>query len=503
MTSDHLPPPDDQEPHLVDDAQPAGDPASSWMPGREEPTVDAEIIDAPAPAAETEPAAATLPGGGHMWPPPPPGTDTGWAGRVSGWGPPPAPAPPRKRRGLPVVLAAGLIAAAAAAGVGIGHTVWGSPSIKAASSTTVPSGGSGANSGGASPYVQNPYGQDPFGNGESPLGNGGSGSTGSGSTGAGGPSDVSSIAGKIDGALVDINVKFNYQSSGGAGTGIVLTSNGEILTNNHVVDGATSISVTDVGNGNTYSATVVGYDPVHDIAVLQLQNASGLQTARLADSAKVAVGDQVVAVGNAGGQGGTPSAAGGAVTAINQAITASDELTGTSEQLTNLIQTNADVQSGDSGGALVNSQGQVVGMDTASNSNYSLTSSTQGFAIPINQAIATVNAIEAGQGSSDVHVGATAFLGVLLSSGNSGAFGGSTAQGAQISSVVSGGPAAAAGLTQGDTITSFDNHTVTSLSTISKALITHHPGDRVQIGWVDSSGQSHTATVTLASGPPA
>ena len=438
-----------------------------------------------------------------MWPPPPPGPYSGgWSGPVPGWGPPPAPAPPpRKRRGLPVAIAAGLVAAAAGAGLGIGHTVWGTSTLKATVGTTVPSGGSSGNNNGQNPYLQNPYGQTPFGNGSNGIGSGSSG-TGSGSTGAGGPSDVSSIAGKIDPALVDINVKFNYQSSGGAGTGIVLTSDGEVLTNNHVINGATSISVTDVGNGKTYSATVVGYDPVHDMAVLQLENASGLQTASLADSSKVSVGDQVVAVGNAGGQGGTPSAAGGAVTALNQAITASDELTGTAEQLTNLIQTNANVQSGDSGGALVNKDGQVIGMDTASNSNYSLASSTQGFAIPINQAMATVNAIVAGQGSSDIHVGATGFLGVLLASG-SNAFNGSSSQGAQISSVVSGGPAAAAGLTQGDTITSFDNQTVTSLSTISKAMITHHPGDRVEIGWVDSSGQSHTATVTLASGPAA
>ena len=146
---------------------------------------------------------------------------------------------------------------------------------------------------------------------------------------------------------------------------MVLSSDGKVLTNNHVISGATSISVTDIGNGKTYSAKVVGYDRTHDVAVLQLQNASGLQTTPLGDSSKVSVGDSVVGVGNAGGVGGTPSAAAGTVTALNQTITASDDGNGTSEQLSGLIQVNADIQPGDSGGSLVNSQGQVVGIDTA------------------------------------------------------------------------------------------------------------------------------------------
>ena len=107
-----------------------------------------------------------------------------------------------------------------------------------------------------------------------------------------------------------------------------------ILTNNHVIDGATTISVTDVGNHKTYTASVVGYDRTGDIAVLQLHNASGLQTANLANSSSVSVGEDVVGIGNAGGTGGTPSAAGGTVTALGKSITASDEGDGSSEQLT-------------------------------------------------------------------------------------------------------------------------------------------------------------------------
>jgi len=123
--------------------------------------------------------------------------------------------------------------------------------------------------------------------------------------------------------------------------------------------------VTDVGNNKTYTASVVGYDRTKDVAVLQLHNASGLTTATLGNSSNASVGEDVVGIGNAGGTGGTPSAVGGTVTALNQSITASDDGDGTSEQLSGLIETNADIQPGDSGGSLVNTSGDVIGMDTA------------------------------------------------------------------------------------------------------------------------------------------
>jgi S1-C subfamily serine protease len=319
---------------------------------------------------------------------------------------------------------------------------------------------------------------------------------------------VASIAAKVNPALVDINSTFSYQQAAGAGTGIVLTSTGEILTNNHVVNGATKISVTDIGNGKTYSASVVGYDSSHDIAVIQLQGASGLTTAKFADSSKLAVGESVVAIGNAGGAGGTPTSAGGSITALHQAITANDDLDGTAEQLSGLIEVNADVQPGDSGGSLVNNSGEVIGIDTAgSASSYSLSSDSQGFAIPIDQALATAAAIEAGQGSTVIHVGPTAFLGVLIASsgesGSDGDFGGSTTSGAELSGVVSGAPAASAGLVAGDVITSFDGQAVGTATALSHIIVTLHPGDKVEIGWLDAGGQSHTATVVLATGPPA
>jgi S1-C subfamily serine protease len=345
------------------------------------------------------------------------------------------------------------------------------------------------------------------------------------------------IASRVDPGLVDVTSTLGYQGATAKGTGIVLTSNGEVLTNNHVVNGATSVSVTDIGNGKTYKATVVGYDQSHDVAVLQLSGASGLTTATTGNSSTVKVGDDVVGLGNAGGAGGTPSVAAGTVTALNQSITASDEGSGSSEQLSGLIQTNANIQPGDSGGPLVNSYGQIIGMDTAASSsgspvgngsggsgngfggfgsgfggsdngsgsgsdngssNSGQASSTQGFAIPIDTALSIASQIEAGQASSTVHIGATAFLGLEIASSDQ-----QDSSGVALAGAASGTPAAAAGLGQGDVITSLGGQSVSTGTDIQNILVGHHPGDTISIGWTDSSGQSHTATVTLASGPTA
>ena len=347
------------------------------------------------------------------------------------------------------------------------------------------------------------------------------------------PLSASQIAQRVDPALVDVVSTEGDQGATAAGTGIVLTSNGTVLTNNHVIRGATSIKVTDVGNGRTYTAKVVGYDASRDVAVIQLQNASGLTTANLGDSSSVQAGDAVTALGNAGGKGGTPSVATGAVTALNQSITASDEGSGVnSEQLTGLIETNADIQPGDSGGALVNSFGQVIGMNTAASSgtqfqSESGQSAAQAYAIPIDNAETIAKQVEAGQGSSTVHIGATAFLGIETDgsnsgsgsgsgSGDSGGFGGfggqgdgsgtngsGTSNGVTIAGTLSGSAAASAGLTAGDTITSVGGQAVSSTSDIQQALVKYHPGDKISVSWVDQNGQSQTATVTLASGPAA
>ncbi|MFK4086920.1 trypsin-like peptidase domain-containing protein [Kribbella sp. NPDC020789] len=179
--------------------------------------------------------------------------------------------------------------------------------------------------------------------------------------------DPAAVASKVSPGLVNVNTVLGLENAKAAGTGIVLTSDGVILTNHHVIEGATSITVTDVGNGKTYVASVVGYDENHDIAVLKLKDASGLQTAKIGNSDSVKVGDQVVGIGNAGGKGGTPTYAAGKITALNQAITATDQNGQDPENLKNLLQTDANIQAGQSGGPLANANGEVIGVDTAGN----------------------------------------------------------------------------------------------------------------------------------------
>ena len=331
---------------------------------------------------------------------------------------------------------------------------------------------------------------------------------------------ASQIASRVDPGLADVVSTDGDQDATSAGTGIVLTSNGLVLTNNHVIEGATSIKVTDIGNGRTYTAEVVGYDATQDVAVIRLENASGLTTASLGYSAAVRTRDSVVALGNAGGKGGTPSVATGMVTALNQSITASDELSGASEQLTGLIETNADIQPGDSGGSLVNSYGQVVGVDTAASSQYQIQGQSgqtaeQAYAIPIDRALSVAKPIQAGTTTSDIHIGATGFLGLEIqpsSEGPGGGYGGSgapgnsnqgTTSGVAITGSLSGSPAANAGLTEGDAVTAIGGQPVSTAEDIAKALVPHHPGNSISISWLDLYGQSHTATVVLASGPAA
>lgn len=319
------------------------------------------------------------------------------------------------------------------------------------------------------------------------------------------PLSAADIASQTDPGLVDITSTLGYQQATSEGTGMVLTSNGEVLTNNHVVDGATSIKVRDVGNGRTYTASVVGYSVSSDVAVLRLHGASGLSSVKIGNSAAVAPGQKIVALGNAEGRGGTPAVATGSVVATGTTVTAQDEGSNSSEHLTGMIRTNADIQPGDSGGPLVNSSGQVVGMDTAaatSNSTGFGTTdavTTAAFSIPINRAMSLVQQIDAGQSSADVHIGATAFLGVEVSA-ETGYYG-QASTGVPVLGVVQGSAAAAAGLSQGDTLVKVGGHQVSSSTAVHSAVAGLHPGQKVSLGWLDQYGQSHTATVTLTAGP--
>ena len=197
---------------------------------------------------------------------------------------------------------------------------------------------------------------------------------------------------------------------------MVISSNGLVLTNNHVIDQATSVSAQFVVSGKTYAARVIGYNSTDDVALLQLVGASGLKTINLADSDKAKVGEAVLALGNAGGRGGLPSTAQGTIQALNQSIQASDSGANTTENLHGMIETDTPIEQGDSGGPLVNGSGQVVGMDTAANSSSSgfggYSAATTGFSIPINTALTIANEINSGKASSTVHLGLAGFMGV-------------------------------------------------------------------------------------------
>lgn len=407
----------------------------------------------------------------------------------------------RRRRWLAIAVTALLVVGGALGGLAVGHAVW-APDERSA----------------VQEYTQEPHsdGELPWGSDQpsaddshddQPYGDWGSGgSSGAGASTVQGPSasEVQAIAARVSPAVVNIDVRLAYGGGQGAGTGMVLTPSGVVLTNNHVIDGAGEISVTTV-DGTAYSATVLGYDVSRDVALLQLEDASGLSTVTVGGSSSLTVGDEIVVIGNAGGDGGEPTASGGSVTALDQQIVANGS--SGAERLSGLIQVSADVRSGQSGGPVVKTDGEVVGMITAASlgSSFRPEASGTGYAVPIDQALAIARQIEDGQSSGTVHVGPTAFLGVRVSSsvndvvGPGPDYGG----GAPVADVLPGTPAARAGLQSGDTIVSVDGSNVESAERLSELLRTHRPGDRVTVVWLDQLGERHAATVALMEGPPA
>jgi S1-C subfamily serine protease len=329
-------------------------------------------------------------------------------------------------------------------------------------------------------------------------------STGSGA--ANGTVDVTAIAERLDDSVVNLST---VVSPGGqaAGTGIIISSTGLVLTNNHVIKDSTSIEAENSASGATYRAKVLGYDVEEDVALLQLEDASGLKAATLGDSSSLRAGDPVVALGNAGGDGGSPTVVSGWVTALDQQITASDEDGTNAETLVDLVQIDADIRPGDSGGPLANADGEVVGMNAAASSGNGGTGfgapANEGYAIPIENALAVAERIASGEGGDGIHVGANRpMLGVSVSASPAGGFGQASA-GAVVQDVQADSAAAAAGIVAGDVITGLDGVEISSAQELPHALVEYQPGDSVTVTWVDASGASHRATVRLGSGPPA
>jgi S1-C subfamily serine protease len=395
---------------------------------------------------------------------------------------PPAPAAPDNS--LWHRIAAGVVLAAiiaAAAGTGVGFSL-----ARAIDHRTTTAQTSAQPQGPAT--TQTPQAQAP----QAPIvpANPGSGSQA-------GSLDAAAVAAKVDPAIVDINTVVG--SSQAAGTGQIISSSGEVLTNNHVVDGSSSIQVTVVSDGRTYTAHVVADDPAADIAVIQMEGASGLPTVTFASSSSLTVGQPVVAIGNALGDGGTPRATTGSVTALDQTITAS-EGGARSEQLNGMVQSDATIWPGDSGGPLVNAASQVVGMITAGEAQgFRSTSSTVAYAIPTDTLLTIVNEIRAGQSDPDISYGQVGYIGVsarTMDAQLAAQLGLNLSSGALVESVVPGGAAANAGIGRLSVITKVGASTITTIDDLGTAVRAHKPGEKVSVTWVDQSG-THTTTVTL------
>jgi S1-C subfamily serine protease len=343
------------------------------------------------------------------------------------------------------------------------------------------------------------------------------GNSQNGNSGAAGSSiNQQALARKVDPGIVDITSTLKYNNETAEGTGMVLSPGGLVLTNNHVIDEATGITATLVESGKTYTARVVGYDSTDDVALLQLEGASGLSTVTVGNSDQVKLGEPVLALGNAEGRGGLPAPAEGIINAMGRTIQASDQGSDVTETLHDMLQTSAPIEEGDSGGPLVNPAGQVIGMDTAANTSggqFGSSSATTGFAIPINNALSIARQIADGHASTTVHIGLAGFMGIAVGSisnasacmsngGGGGGFGGGGYQppvnsGALVCYVYPGTPAASAGLSAGDVITAADGQSVTSANSLTNIMAGDHPGDSLTITYVDTNGGRHNATLTL------
>lgn len=438
----------------------------------------------PAPVGAAYPYATTAPSAG----PYPPGASFG-PFRAPTATAPGQPRTPRKPLTVRRGAAAGVVAGALALGLVVGGgAAWGITSVLDGHGRTQVSDAEWPSrpwSDGERPTMPDlPDGQAPGGR-TGPGSSDDSSDTGTTSAQAATPASDAQQVG-----VVTIASTLGYQGGESAGTGMVLTTDGLVLTNHHVVQGATSISVTVESTGQTYEATVVGYDASADVALLQLTDASGLATVTLDDDGGAQVGDTVTAVGNAEGTGDLVAAS-GAVSGTDETMTASTSSSGSSETLSGLLEFSAAVVGGDSGGPVLDDEGEVVGMTTAASVGGT---ATVAYAIDIVDAVAVVQQIEAGHAGDGVVLGYPAFLGIGLGTDDG--------TGARVAGVLDGTPAATAGLAAGDVITAVDGTAVTGADALAAALAGHEPGDTVTLTWTSAAtGASAQAAVTLAQGP--
>ncbi len=324
--------------------------------------------------------------------------------------------------------------------------------------------------------------------------------------------DTPSILAKVEPAVVDITAQgttsngfFGQSQFQSAGTGMIISSNGLVLTNNHVIANATSIQATLYNQSNPHPVKVIGTDPAHDVALLQIEGLSNLPTVSFGSSKQLQVGDPVVAIGNALALQGQPTVTDGIVSALHRGISTS------TENLSDMIQTDAPINPGNSGGPLVDAAGQVVGMNTAIIASTG-SESTQGlgFAEAIDSVLPVIKNLEknpnfyTSPGSTGTSASSGAFLGVGIQTLNAQTASQlgypSSETGALIDYVYPGSPASQAGLNPGDVIYRFNNSAVADASALVKDVKSSSPGTSVTLG-VQSSNGTSTITVTLGTAP--
>lgn len=314
---------------------------------------------------------------------------------------------------------------------------------------------------------------------------------------------VADVAGSVSPSVVSIitesqaTLGLRSYTQQGAGTGIIISESGYVLTNRHVVDGISKVKVV-LADGTAYDGVdVIGVDPANDLAFLKIKDAKNLKPAKIGDSSKVEVGEKVIAIGNALGQYQT-SVTSGIISGLGRPLVAGDQASGNTEQLSNLLQTDAAINPGNSGGPLVNLDGDVIGINTAIDQE----AQGIGFAIPINDAKGLIKSVTTSGKLS------RAFLGVshiAVTSEVAKEYDLPITYGAYITSetgsaITAGSPAAKAGIRSGDIITKLDGTKIDAGHPLLSAISAYQPGDKVTVTYM-RDGKEVSVSVTLATYP--
>ncbi len=351
--------------------------------------------------------------------------------------------------------------------------------------------------------------------------------------GSGRPLSARAVYNMVSPSVVDITATLGYDDETASGTGFFVDPKaGVVLTNNHVIRDATSVTVAIPGTQRSYQARIVGADTAADIAVLRITPLPGAPSAPIGDSSTVSVGSTVIAIGNRAGAGGPPVLAPGVISATGRTIQAADGASGFTETLHNMLQTTAKIRPGDSGGPLADSAGAVIGMDTAAGTG----GAEAGYAIPINIAMSAERQIVSGRRSPGIVLGVGGFLGVIVPSTTAPspqaqaaqerslgtAPAGSASQigclpteagagvpvsvapvdsGALVDGVLCGTAADAAGITAGDVIITADGRAVSSPDALTAIVNACRPGSVVSVTWVSPADATRTSRVRLDSAP--